>query len=246
MVDIDSELSDLVDLRTIAFLKWHREDQLPKYLDWLSQIKLELLNNKVSDIKKDRVIYFINHSSQFWTDISNKSSLEMARLLPLLNEEQIDELFENLSDNNKEFISKNISLSKKNKEQIYEERLLENIEEWTGYLTDDQLKSLKELSLGFQSLSHLRLKARLEWQRETREILTSENKLNRPRKLKSLFDRLTEKHKKLYEKINTANKEHLANIITGLFKTLKTDQHQNILSKLDYYIKTIEDLKNQI
>lgn len=246
MVDIDNDLSDLVDLRTITFLKWHRDDQLPKYLNWLKHIKAQLLSSRIDDIRYEQVLYFINNSSQFWSDIRDKSSAELARLLPLLNEEQVDELFESLSESNEEFISKNISPSKKEIEQLYEERLLDNFEEWLGYLTDEQVKSLKDSSSDFQSLSHLRLKARLEWQRETREILISENIINKTGKLESLFHRLSEKHDKQYAKISTANKERLSNVILELIMTLQKDQQQHVLGKLDYYIKMIEDLKNQV
>ena len=245
MVDIDNDLSDLVDLRTVTFLKWHRDDQLPKYLNWLKHIKAQLLSSRIDDIRYEQVLYFINNSSQFWSDIRDKFSAELARLLPLLNEEQVDELFESLSESNEEFISKNISPSKKEIEQLYEERLLDNFEEWLGYLTDEQVKSLKDSSSGFQSLSHLRLKARLEWQRETREILVSENIINKTGKLESLFHRLSEKHDKQYAKINTANKERLSDVILELIMTLQKDQQQHVLGKLDYYIKMIEDLKNQ-
>lgn len=245
MVDIDNDLSDLVDLRTITFLKWHRDDQLPKYLNWLKHIKAQLLSSRIDDIRYEQVLYFINDSSWFWLDIRDKFSVELARLLPLLNEEQVDELFESLSESNEEFISKNVSPSKKEIGHLYEERLLDNFEEWLSYLTDEQVKILKDSSSGFQSLSHQRLKARLEWQRETREILVSENVINKTGKLESLFHRLSEKHDKQYEKINTANKERLSGVILELIMTLQKDQQQHVLGKLDYYIKMIEDLKNQ-
>ena len=245
MVTIDDDLSDLVDSRTLALLKWHRGDQLPKYINWLSAIKQKLLNTQTSEITHEQIILIINDFYRFWIVISNKFSLELARMLPLLNEEQVEELFESLSESNKEFISKNISPSKKDKEQLFEERLLESIEEWTGYFTDKQLIILKKSSSGFQSLSHLRLKARLEWQRETREVLTTDNASNKTKQLRLLFSKLSEKHNKLYKEINTKNNNHLATVIINLFKTLNKDQKQHILEKLDFYIEIIKDLKKQ-
>lgn len=245
MVDIDGDLSDLVDLRTTSLLKWHRNDQLPKYLNWLRDIKTLLTTTEARNIKHKQVLYFINNTSYFWADLKDKILKEVAHTLPLLNDEQIDELFEKLLISNDEFISKNISPSKEDKIKIYEERLIDNIKEFFGYLTIDQIKDIKEASSKFQSLSHLILKDRLEWQQKTRKILISKKLFNKPYKLKVLFDRLSIKQNKLHLQIITDNKKYLSSLLYKLFQTLKNDQQLHAIDKLEYYIKLSEGLINK-
>lgn len=244
MVDIEGDLSDLVDLRTTSLLKWHRNDQLPKYLNWLRDIKTLLATTEANKIQHQHILSFIDNTSPFWLALKNKLLEELTHTLPLLNDEQIDELFENLLISNDEFISKNISPSKEDKIKAYEERLIDNTKEWLGYLTTEQIKDIKESSSKFLSLSHLRLKARIEWQQETRKILISKKILNKPHKLELLFDRLSKKHNKLHLQIITDNKQHLSSLLYKLFQTLKNDQQLHAIKKLEYYIKLGEGLIN--
>ena len=128
MVGIDNKLSDLFDLRTAGFLKWHRDIQLPKYLIWLKDVKALLENSNTDNIKYDQVFVLIQNTTPFWLDVRSRLSDELSQLLPLLNEEQVAELFDSLAESNDEFVEKNIKLSKHEQAQLYEERLIDNAE----------------------------------------------------------------------------------------------------------------------
>ncbi len=241
MVELE-HLDERVDEETIALLIWHQQ-QMPLYINWLEDAKKLLSDNKQAPVVKDQVLDWIQQLFDVWQLLRRKLYIDLARLLPLLNADQVDELFNSLEDNNQEYIKQQVSLSGEDRQQLYQQRLTDQFEDWLGYLTEKQRQLLLQSSTGFQSLAALRLKARLEWQRETRRILITEE-IDHQSALLVLFKRLSLKHDQMYQPMSQVNREKLSLLITKILTTLESKQYKNITDKLDHYIGMMTDFRN--
>lgn len=243
LVDL-GELEPIVDEEVISFLAWHQRDQLPKYTNWLQSL-LNLIDEKqVKEIKPEKVFLELDKVSSFWIQTRSKLSVELAHLLPLLNPAQINELYLSLEENNTEFIQTNISLSADEKQDLYQQRLVDNFEEWLGYLTEAQELRLHQSVSQFKTLSKLRLSARLEWQRLTKQILYSDTK-NKQQQLLALFKRLSQKHDQQYKSINNSNRLLLSKLISDIYATLEQQQKKHLTEEIVYYLSLIDEIKKQ-
>lgn len=242
MVELE-HLDERVDQETIAILIWHQQQQLPLYINWLEDAKKLLPVDIKQPVMNDQVLNRIQQLSEIWQLLRSKLYIDLARLLPLLNADQVDELFNSLEDNNQEYIKQQVSLSDEDRQQLYQQRLTDQFEDWLGYLNEKQRQLLLQSSTGFQSLAALRLKARLEWQRETRQILITEE-IDHQSALLVLFKRLSLKHDQMYQPMSQVNREKLSLLITKILTTLESKQYKNITDKLDHYIGMMTDFRN--
>jgi len=241
LVELD-ELEDRADRETIHLLIWHQKNQLPKYENFLTGVKHIISSGDNEKIRPEIILPLIQKSSSLWHEMREQLSVNLAELLPLLNTEQIQELFASLEDNNKKFIKTNIGLSKAEQVEVYSERLINNFEEWLGFLTKIQKEQLLKTAQKFQSLSKERLTARLEWQQQTKKLLFSDEK-DKTKALLKLFNRLSLKHDKLYENTNIVNRKVLADSLSRVIATLDEEQKRHFISKLDDYIELINSLE---
>ena len=241
MVELE-HLDERVDQETLALLIWHQQQQLPLYIDWLTAVKKMLAGNHQQPVTKDQISARVQQISDIWQSFRRKLYIDLARLLPLLNASQVDELFASLEENNQEYIQQQVSLADDERLQLYQQRLTDQFENWLGYLTDKQRQLLLQSSGGFQSLADLRLKARLEWQRETRQILVAEE-IDHQSNLLALFKRLSLKHDQMYQDISLSNREKLSLLITQILTTLELNQQENISDKLDHYLEMMTDFR---
>jgi len=239
LVDLE-ELDERADKESIELLIWHQREQLPQYTDWLKQNQALIKNENSHVISARDIDKQLESLNGFWHQLRQKTSVDLARLLPLLNEQQINELFLSLEENSHDYIKKNISLSVAEKNQLYQQRLLEQFEHWLGYLSEEQKSILIKSVDGFQSQAALRLKSRLEWQQKTRQILLS-NEDNKPTVLSALFTRLSIKYDQLYQPSSAKNRQHLSELIARILTTIDKQQRQNISDRFDQYIKMIDE-----
>lgn len=241
LVELD-ELEERVDRETILLLIWHQNNQLPKYRQFLSDIKHFISAKHNEKNQPEKILSFIQKSSSLWHEMREQLSVNLAKLLPLLNPEQIEELFANLEDNNRKFIETNIGLNTTEQVEVYYERLINNFDEWLGYLTKAQKEQLLKAAKMFKSLSKQRLTARLEWQQQTKKILFSDE-VDKTKSLLKLFNRLSLKHDKLYENTSIVNRKVLADSLSYIISTLEEEQKRHFIDKLDDYIELINSLK---
>ena len=243
LVELDSDQEAVVDLKTIYLLKWHQREQIPAYIEWLKNIKLLFKRSNAAELNSEVISNTIDQSTIFWHVLRQKLYLELAAMLPQLSAQQSYELFENLSEDNEQFIEKNISLTAIETKNRHKDRLISSFEKWLGYLTDEQVTLLEQSASGFQSLSRQRLAARLEWQQKTRKIIESDNSIKKTNKLKELFQKLSEKNDLQYHKINLNNKKLLASLIIRVENLMQDKQKQHLSDNLDYYIEMLSEFE---
>jgi len=239
MVTLDDVLEEKLEQSTLVLLKWHRNTQLKQYADWLSALQRDM----GTQLTEQKVELRITEMDQFWRSLSEKVNDEMAHLLPLLNKEQLDELFSNLEDTNEEFREEFVDLNEEQRIEDYIERMSATYENWIGELTDEQERMVEQAATELVSTAELRMQRRLEWQRGIKEILaeddTNQNKTGRLRQFLAGFEDIDDETMKEKSDINRGI---IVRLTVQISHSMTEDQKAFFISKTNDYIRMLTEL----
>ena len=241
MVSLDSLLEEKVDQRTLVFINWHRNTQLPQYTAWLSELQHDA-NVKLTE---EKILQHIASLDRFWQLLSLKISKEMARLLPLLNTEQRKELFSNIADKNNDFREENVDedIDKEKRIVKYTDSMLDNYETWLGDLTDEQKSKIKLAASKLQSTANLRLERRLKWQQTIQRILaTNDSATQKEASLRKYFIDYNSRHYVVLNSIQKTNRQTLAHLTVQIVHNMTEKQKTHFFSKTNDYINMFKEL----
>jgi len=239
MVTLDDVLEEKLEYSTLVLLKWHRNTQLEQYADWLSALQRDM----GTQLTEQNVELRIAEMDQFWRSLSEKINDEMAHLLPLLNKEQLAELFINLEDTNEEFREEFVDLNDEERIEDYIERMSSTYENWISGLTDEQTRMVEQAATELVSTAELRMQRRLEWQHGIREILaeddTNQNKTGRLRQFLAGFEDIDDETMKEKSDINRGI---IVRLTVQISHTMTEDQKAFFISKTSDYIRMLTEL----
>ena len=239
MVTLDDVLEEKLEQSTLVLLEWHRNTQLKQYADWLSALQRDMATH----LTEQQVEQRITEMDRFWRSLSAKVNDEMAHLLPLLNKEQLDELFMNIDDTNDEFREEFVDLNEEQRIEDYFERISDTYQSWIGELTDEQQRNVEHAATELASTAELRLQRRLQWQHGIREILAEEdtvqNKTDRLRQFLAGFEDIDDETMKEKSEINRGI---IVRLTVQISHSMTEDQQAHFISKTNDYIRMLTEL----
>ena len=239
MVTLDDVLEEKLEQSTLVLLEWHRNTQLKQYADWLSALQRDM----ATQLTEQQVEQRITEMDRFWRSLSAKVNDEMAHLLPLLNKEQLDELFMNIDDTNDEFREEFVDLNEEQRIEDYFERISDTYQSWIGELTDEQQRNVEHAATELASTAELRLQRRLQWQHGIREILAEEdtvqNKTDRLRQFLAGFEDIDDETMKEKSEINRGI---IVRLTVQISHSMTEDQQAHFISKTNDYIRMLTEL----
>lgn len=240
MVSLDGVLKKRLDEQTISLITWHRNTQLIQYANLLRDLKRDF----GPDLTEQQVSYTIKNIEDFWQILVEKLNKEMVTLLPLLNNDQLDELFVNIDKKNDKFYKENVDLDKDEISEEYEERLLDNFETWLGVLTKQQKDEIQKTATTIDSSANLRLQLRKYWKKNIQEILKTEDTVDiKSNKLTIFFNQFNAKQIDMLANIRNKNIQAIGLLALKLIHIATPEQKQNFINKADYYIRIFTELK---
>jgi hypothetical protein len=196
-----------------------------------------------TQLTEQQVEQRITEMDRFWRSLSAKVNDEMAHLLPLLNKEQLDELFMNIDDTNDEFREEFVDLNEEQRIEDYFERISDTYQSWIGELTDEQQRNVEHAATELASTAELRLQRRLQWQHGIREILAEEdtvqNKTDRLRQFLAGFEDIDDETMKEKSEINRGI---IVRLTVQISHSMTEDQQAHFISKTNDYIRMLTEL----
>ena len=241
MVTLDDVLEEKVKQHSLVLINWHRNTQLIQYADWLRALQHDL----GPELSEERLLQHFEIMATFWHSLSMQINEEMVALLPFLNAEQREELFESIAEKNDDFRDEFVDLDEDERIASYTEFMLENYENWLGNLTDRQKREIEKASGELRSSAGLRLEQRLKWQRSIQAILDSSNPAaQKSEGLRTFFAGFDMNDHADMKAINLANKQILAQLTMQIAHGLTAEQKQYFISKTNDYIQIFTELAN--
>lgn len=217
-------------------LKWHRQTQLPTYVNSLDQL-IENIKGELS-LSKLKRIYATNEN--YWRTVKQHTAPLIAELLLNLSDKQVQELFENLEEQNLELEQEYVNKPDGDLIEQRAERMIDRLEEWIDDLDKKQEKIVFEWSRQYYPLSDRWIMNRRVWQnafeeafkyRESAPDTFRERVIDLMQNSRQFW---TLEHKRLFQ----SNIELTLSMLAEIHSTLTDDQR-------DYLIDEIRSLRNQ-
>ena len=142
-VDGLAELSDVqyeaLNARFTKTLAWHREHELPRYVEILQDIEDAILENADSA----RVTLIMNAVDARWKDLFRRLSADVAPTLVNLSSEQLAYLGREFEERAQERQEKFVAADLDERRLKRQERILERTQDWAGELEYEQRVKLR-------------------------------------------------------------------------------------------------------
>ncbi len=170
----------------------------------------------------------------------------MAALLPLLDSEQREELFDSIADKNEDFEEDFVDIDEAERIENYREDTLESYESWLGKLTSAQTDLIETAAAELRSSARERLERRRRWQGGIREILDSEETRSQKTVDLSRFFANFDTHEDVeMEAIERANGDVMNRLTVQLARLMTQDQVDHFVEKTDDYIRIFTELARE-
>jgi hypothetical protein len=239
MVSLDDVLEEKLEQRTNVLLNWHRNTQLKQYADLLRIFQQDL----GSPLTEERVLQHMNSMETLWLSLEAKLNQEMADLLPMLDRQQREELFESIEEKNEDFYDDYVDLDEQDRIEQYTDTTLDTYESWLGELTEKQEQAVADAVLRITSNAALRLQQRKLWQQNIRQILESEaGRESKSEQLLLFFDSFKINQQPELAAATEANKEIFASLTADVFQHLTAEQKAYFITRTNKYIAIFTEL----
>jgi hypothetical protein len=239
--DLNADQRDLFSQRFERLHTWHRQTQLPEYVQFLSDFQ----SRAKRGLRENDMLWLIDGSKQRYARIAVRGAADAADLLATLTPEQLETFRQQIDKDNKKFMREHrINDGETERRKVVQQRTLSQLRDWVGPLSDAQQLKINALLQTMPLVDKIRHEDRLRRQREfltLLEIRTGDRTVfaqrlrdwlenweaGRSSEQTRLFDESWKKRAELYAAI-----DHL----------LTPVQRNHLISKLQDYIDDFRDL----
>jgi hypothetical protein len=168
-VTLTDHQSDRLETALATFQRWHCTTELGDYARWLREVNGDIQGGNTGfDVVARRYAELL----AFWDRVLGQGSAELAVLLPLLSDEQVEEYFHNLARDNSRYRTESVELSLTARHARSRERMRAQLERWIGELMPAQEQALTSWSQAASpTAAENYLAGRLVWQQALRQVL---------------------------------------------------------------------------
>ncbi len=239
MVTLDEVLEQQLEERTLVLLQWHRNTQLKQYAGWLRSLQQDVDVALTAEQLEQR----ISEMEEFWLSLAIKLNDEMAYLLPLLDEDQQEELFIYIEDTNEEFREEFVDQDEQERIDDFSERISDTYENWIGELSDNQQLAVEQAAAQLISSAEPRLQRRLEWQQGIRNILSERGTTeDRSVRLRTFLAGFEQDKDGSIKQASDINRQIIIRLTVQISHRMSDEQKDFFISKTSDYIRMFTEL----
>jgi hypothetical protein len=149
-------------------LNWHCSSHLEAYAGLLIKVNTSFQSGRVTE---KELQFFLDELIFYWKEIKQQASPKIAYLLLTSSDTQIDELFDNFKEKNREWLERFNEQTGEDLQEDYQKNITKQLERWFGPLQASQEQAVKEWSERFKPLGLAGLETRKHWQAELKRLL---------------------------------------------------------------------------
>jgi hypothetical protein len=147
---------------------WHRQEQLPDYAQFLSEVKLRVQQ----PVTREDAVWLVEGVKARYHLFAAHASRDAAEMLATLNPDNIHALKHQWERDNRRFVREHrLEGNSEERRRSAVEHALKQIREWVGHLTPEQEERITALHAEIPLLQHLRHQDRMRRQREFLQLL---------------------------------------------------------------------------
>ncbi|RLU01736.1 MAG: hypothetical protein D9N11_11495 [Ketobacter sp.] len=242
-VELERDQEALFEERLQSYLAWHRTDQLPRYSAFLHQVA----DRAEKGLTHDDIARIEDQTEEFAQALMDRMLNDLIDLLETASDDQIEQLFQRLEQDNKEYRREYIEVSAdKQKKQRYKE-VIKYAERWTGRLSAEQVTQIGEWVNQFELMGPEIEAARLAWQDEFRRVLAlrSDREAYETAFKKLISNPNFGRSEELKRKL-AVNSELAVKLYLELDQTLTQKQRNHMVKKMRSYADDFQLLSAQM
>ncbi len=231
--DLDREQRREFSARLDRLLAWHRYEQLPEYATFLTVA----IARAEHGLKTEDIAWFVDGVRARYRVIVNRGVSDAAAILATLTPEQIVALQKQFEKNNRKFANEHeLDGSAKERKRARLKKTLNQIEDWTGNLSDEQeAKIAAHLDL-IPLIEHLRYRDRMRRQREFVELLKQRQpELEFATRLHQFLLDWDRGRAAEYAQLSAEVFDQRLHFYTAVDKLLTREQRQRVLTRLQKF-----------
>lgn len=242
-IELNDKQEDVFDKRLEQWIDWHRSKELPKYIEHLEEVKIDVVNDAISE---QRLLQHYEEATEHWQRLRAEITPALAEMAVQLSDEQVIRLFAALEQDNKENEEAIEELNGKTEAERAEQRLddlREDMSSRIGSLTDEQKAIIADFAPGFQRSSSLWLAYRRDLQQRARVMFA--NRQNNPNfisDLRGLMLNPEDYRSAEFVEVWNNNRQQHAKLAARMSQTLTADQKRKLVDEIDDMIGDLKDL----
>jgi hypothetical protein len=241
-VALDTQQDSALAARLKNQLDWHCRTQMPRYADFLRQLRDDL-SIPGQPLRADAWGIYFEQLRQYWINLIRQIGPDAAAIVMTATDEQIDELFANLEKTNLEMQDKYVDPALAERRQNRRKRIEKRIEYWTGPLNPAQVSMLTEWSQALEEIADDWLAHRRDFQRGLRRLLESRRQAdNFQEKFIDLLAHPEALRDPGYQAKIDANLKRTFLLLERLSATLTPVQRRHTLSRLEQLAAEMDQL----
>lgn len=239
-IDLDKAQKSAFDARFSVWHDWHRKNELPRYVDHLTDIKVML---EQGELTTEDINAQFERARDHWKRFRAHIAPDIAALAIRLTDEQIEEMFASLEENNIEDEEERREASPEELQEAFQERFEDQLKNYFGRLTEQQ-KNLVSAAVT-QVVPN-----RLEWITYRRAVQSAAKDLMLQRHDNPDFEAdflslLTApenyQHQQYLSNLEH-NREVYADLVMTVYPTLTDKQKRRLTRKIDNFIEDFTEL----
>jgi uncharacterized protein YeaO (DUF488 family) len=240
---LTAEQKVTVDNKLTAWLEWHQQEELPRYLASLNELTTDINSQQLSF---EKLTIHETAIKQHWARMKAKIVPDLVQLAPLLDEQQVAYLFKKLDQRNskeREEIDAYLALTPEKQQADSIEKYKKNFTRWLGELTPEQETLATTMHNKLQDNDALWLEYRETYQAELKKLF--EDPAREEAFSKNLFQLLIEPEVFRSNKLNQVNDENsvtFKNILLEINTSTTEQQRQTLSQKINKFAQDAEAL----
>ena len=238
-VDLDRSQKNYLDDLLQPYLRWHRMEELPRYLDILKQVDESLSRT----IEPEDLAAISKSMEEAWRRLEVEGRKWVLELGGSLTDEQIAEFLQELKDKQLEYEEKYLTRDEKEFRQDTYDSLLDSMQDYLGRLDSDQKQILRNTSGAMQRSDYAWLEERSLWLLNMEELLQREPGWQQ--RLSDAIDAREQNHSPAYKQVYEHN---IGQIYIGLASVLNSrseKQNRRLRKKLANFREDLNTLMEQ-
>lgn len=242
-VELSDEQERMVDVKLATWLEWHKNTEIPKYVAHLNELSDDI---RMQQISLDKMDYHQLKAADHWTRLKARIIPDLVEMAPMLTQEQVDSMFKEIDEMNKEEEEERQELLAKSPEQRKKrsiKRNIKNLERWLGDINSEQESLIENMYGEYHSNGELWLEYRVRYQAELRSLFDEADRGEEFKsKLKNLLMQPEEYRGELLNQRNAENRNTYQAFLLAVDTLATEDQRTHLIDEIAEFIEDFSAL----
>lgn len=239
-IELQKSQKQLLDVNIEQWHDWHRNEELAQYRQQLVQLR-EALSEGPLD--QQQWLAQTEMASQHWQRFRDHIVPDLAKLVPSLNDKQIESLFDALEKENLEELEESADLTDEERFKERLEGLQEQMKSYIGRLSDEQKAIIDDYAPRFQSTFADWIRYRRDIQAHAKALmLTAEDDPEFAQKFAQMMSNPDQFKSESYLTNSATNRQLFTEMVAKINTTVSAKQRKKFDKKLEDLIELIDDL----